>query len=91
MPLPISQEEKPSADKRGPWWIIGAIVAALALLGLLLFLGNDRPSPGPGTRQETGNKPAPEKKIKAKPVVRDVKMKETAPVDKPATPAQPPD
>ncbi len=90
-PLPSGREEKPSADKRGPWWIIGAIIAALALLGLLLFLGSDRPSPGPGTRQETGNKPAPEKKIKAKPPVRDVKMKETAPVDKPATPAQPPD
>lgn len=90
-PLPISQEEKPSADKRQPWWIIGAIIAALALLGLLLFLGSDRPSPGPGTRQETGGKPTPEKKIKPKPPVRDVKMKETAPVDKPATPAQPPD
>jgi len=91
MPLPIGREEKPSADKRGPWWIIGAIIAALTLLGLLLFLGSDRPSPGPGTRQETGNKPTPEKKIKPKPPVRDVKMKETAPVDKPATPAQPPD
>jgi large subunit ribosomal protein L21 len=91
IPLPISQEEKPSADKRVPWWIIGAIIAALALLGLLLFLGSDRPSPGPGTRQETGGKPTPEKKIKPKPPVRDVKMKETAPVDKPATPAQPPD
>lgn len=90
-PLPIGQEEKPSADKRVPWWIIGAIIAALALLGLLLFLGSDRPSPGPGTRQETGGKPTPEKKIKPKPPVRDVKMKETAPVDKPATPAQPPD
>jgi large subunit ribosomal protein L21 len=90
-PLPIGQEERPSADKRVPWWIIGAIIAALALLGLLLFLGSDRPSPGPGTRQETGGKPTPEKKIKPKPPVRDVKMKETAPVDKPATPAQPPD
>ena len=90
-PLPISREEKPSADKRQPWWIIGAIIAALALLGLLLFLGSDRPSPGPGTRQETGGKPTPEKKLKAKPPVRDVKMKETAPVDQPATPAQPPD
>lgn len=90
-PLPTGQEKKPSADKRGPWWIIGAIIAALALLGLLLFLGNNRPSRGPGTRQETGGKPEPEKKIKAKPPVRDVKMKETAPVDKPATPSQPPD
>ncbi len=94
-PLPTGREEKPSADKRGPWWIIGAIIAALALLGLLLFLGSNRPSPGPGTRQETGGKPAPEKKpekkIEAKPEVRDVKIKETAPVDKPATPAQPPD
>lgn len=91
-PLPIGREERPSADKRGPWWIIGAIIAALALLGLLLFTWLSTGSkPGPGTLQETGNKPAPEKKIKAKPLVRDVKMKETAPVDKPATPAQPPD
>ncbi|OGW52501.1 MAG: 50S ribosomal protein L21 [Nitrospirae bacterium RBG_19FT_COMBO_55_12] len=90
-PLPIGREEKPSTDRRIPWWIIGAIIAALTLLGLLLFNGRNRPSPGPETRQETGIKPAPEKQEKAKPVVRDVKIKKTAPVDKPAAPAQPPD
>jgi len=90
-PLPIVREEKPSPDRRLPWWIIGAIIAALALLGLLLFNGRKRPFPGPETRQETGGKPAQEKQKKAKPSVRDVKIKKTAPVDKPAAPAQPPD
>lgn len=90
-PLPTGREEKPSTDRRGPWWIIGAIIAALALLGLLLFNGRNRPSPGPETRQETGGKSAQEKQDKAKPPVRDVKIKKTAPVDKPAAPAQPPD
>jgi hypothetical protein len=38
-----------------------------------------------------GGKPASEKQGKAKPPVRDVKTKETAPVNKPASPEQPPD
>ncbi len=90
-PLPTGREEKQSTDRRVPWWIIGAIIAALTLLGLLLFNGGNRPAPGPETRQETAGKPAQEKKEKAKPPVRDVKIKKTAPVDRPATPAQPPD
>ncbi len=89
--LPIDREEELSTKRSLPWWIIGAIIAALTLLGLLLLNGRNRPSPGPETRQETGKKPAPEKQEKAKPVVRDVKIKKTAPVDKPAAPAQPPD
>lgn len=90
-PLPIGREEEPSTKRRLPWWIIGAIIAALTLLGLLLFNGRNRPLPGPETRQDTGGKPAQEKQDKAKPLVRDVKIKKTAPVDKPAAPAQPPD
>lgn len=89
-PLPIGREG-PSTKRRLPWWIIGAIIAALTLLGLLLFNGRNRPLPGPETRQETVGKPAQEKQDKAKPLVRDVKIKKTAPVDKPAAPAQPPD
>jgi large subunit ribosomal protein L21 len=100
-PVQAALEEKPrraeqassetASDKRRRWWIIGAIIAALALLALVLLIGGNRPSPRPENRQETVGKPAPEKQSTPKPPVRDVKMKKTAPVDKPSAPAQPPD
>ncbi|HAR46222.1 MAG: 50S ribosomal protein L21 [Nitrospirae bacterium GWC2_57_13] len=92
VPQPMVQQKKPSSDRRIPWWIIGAIIAALALLSLLFFTKREKtaPAPGPEVREKTA-KPKPEMQKKAAPVVRDVKTRETAPVDKPATPAQPPD
>ena len=94
-PWRIEQAEKPASetawDKRRLWWIIGALIAAVTLWALVLSSRGNRPSPGPETRQETVSKPAPEKQKKPEPPVRDVKIKKTAPVDKPSAPAQPPD
>ncbi len=94
-PQRIEQVGRPASetasDKRRSWWIIAAIIAALALLVLVLLIRGNRPSPGPETRQETVSKPVLERPSKPKPPVRDVKTKKTAPVDKPSAPAQPPD
>ncbi len=89
-PLHMGPQERPASDRRGHWWILAAVIAALAL-GLVLFFWNNRPSPLPETGQGTVSNPAREKQHKAPPPVRDVKVKKTAPIDKPSTPAQPPD
>ena len=89
----IEPEKTAEPEKSRRWWIIAAIMAALLLLGLLLFNWNTLfPGDGPavGPRPKTGE-PAKEKKRKARPPVRDIETEKTAPVDKPAAPAQPPD
>ena len=73
---------------RGSWKIIGAIIAALAVVALLLLLGRDKQTSASAPSQEMSGKPEP---VKPKPLVRDVKTRKTAPVGKPSAPAQPPD
>jgi len=94
-PARVKPAERPTAgtssDQRGLKRIIGIVIAALALLGLFLFIGRDQPTPAPKPVQETENRQAPEKTVKERPPVRDVKIKEAAPVGKPSSPFQPPD
>lgn len=95
LPGRAKDAERPAArtsqDERRRRNIIAAVLIAAALLGLLLFIGRDRPAPGPTPLLEMTKEPAPAEPMKPKPQIREVKTRETAPVDKPAAPAQPPD
>jgi large subunit ribosomal protein L21 len=87
-------------ENRKRWRLYAALAGALALLVLLLLLllGGPRQAPLPGKQAETpagrttpGAVRGGEQPRAKKPPVQDRKIRETAPVQKPVAPAQPPD